>query len=59
MNLAEEQETSSSLQNQMEICEKEQFLLSEVREVSFFIGRGGGLWKFSKFCEFLVIPPTV
>ena len=28
-----------------------------LREVSFFIGRG--LWKFFKFCEFLVIPPTV
>ena len=29
-----------------------------IREVSFLIGRGG-LWKFFKFCEFLVIPPTV
>ena len=26
----EEEEASSSLQNQMEICEKEQFVLSEV-----------------------------
>ena len=29
-----------------------------IREVSFFTGRGG-LWKFFKFCKFLVIPPTV
>ena len=30
----------------------------QLREVSFFTGRGG-LWKFFKFCKFLVIPPTV
>ena len=29
-----------------------------LREVSFFIGRGA-FGKFFKFCEFLVIPPTV
>ena len=24
-----------------------------------FYREGGGLWIFSKFCEFLVIPPTI